>query len=91
MTSPNRESFSIADLMNRQVNVSVSDAVMAALRTASLHIVPNTARWLCLVRQQDTSGVLLQVQSPTIEQGNHIIFLPWSSILAIEPNTQPQP
>lgn len=91
MTSPNRESYSVAELMGKQVYVSVTDAVMTALRIGSSYISPNTARWLCIVKDRDANGVLLQVQSPTIEQGDYIIYLPWGSILAVEPNAQPQP
>jgi hypothetical protein len=53
--------------------------------TAEAHN-PQASRWICSIARADAAGALLQVYSPF---NTKYLYLPWSSILSIEPTPAP--
>jgi hypothetical protein len=45
-----------------------------------------TSRWTCGITRADAAGALLRVYSPFNKQN---LYLPWSSILSVEPAPAP--
>ncbi|HEX6799160.1 MAG TPA: hypothetical protein VF116_15735 [Ktedonobacterales bacterium] len=71
---PVPQSAMVDQLFGQEVYVYVTDEAAARLGDGE-------DRWRCAVGGNDAGGILLTVTEPARDQN---VFLPWSSVLAIE-------